>query len=303
MWTPYAALLAVSERNRAFHAENHQDRRDDSIRGTRDMNALRFTKIEGTGNDFILFDNHNGFFKGDERDFFARICARRTGVGADGILLIQEGDQSPVRMRYYNSDGKIAEMCGNAARCAAYYAYHHNIVDTSEFMIQADDGLHLARVQRDIIEVEMVRPSDFETGLDIVHEAGMEEGGLVDTGVPHLVIFTDHVGEVDVEKTAPKYRFHSRFPDGVNVNFVQRMKQNQLQVRTYERGVEGETLSCGTGCVASALAAHRLSEYRSPVTVHTHGGDLSVRFDPEWSSVALSGPVHVIFDGLLHLTL
>jgi len=268
--------------------------------GTKDIS---FTKMTGTGNDFIVFDNRKAFFSGEETDFFARVCRRRVSVGADGVLLVEEGQSAPVRMRYFNSDGREAAMCGNGARCAGFFARAKKCVDADTFLLEASDGVHLLRVNGNEVSLKMRKPEGFRSGYGILRESGFVEGGFVDTGVPHYVIFVQDVDEVAVEKVAPFYRDHRVFPQGVNVDFVERTGEDRIRVRTYERGVEGETLSCGTGCVASTLFAARTFGYRSPVTVVTRGGDLTVGFDDALEDVFLTGRVEIVYEGVLPMTL
>jgi len=260
---------------------------------------LPFTKMAGTGNDFILFDNRAGFFTGQEKDFFNAICKRRFSIGADGVVLVETGTSAPVRMRYYNSDGQEAAMCGNAARCTALYALDKGIVSGTAFALEASDGVHAVSIDGREVTVQMIRIADFRTGFSILREPEFREGGFINTGVPHFVIFVPDVEKVDARETAPRYRFHPVFPEGANVNFVQLLDSGSIRVRTYERGVEDETLSCGTGCVASALMASGNPGYASPVVVETRGGRLTVAFDPDWKNVFLSGPVEIVYEGVL----
>ena len=243
---------------------------------------LPFVKMTGTGNDFIFFDNRAGIFSGDESGFFRDICRRKLSVGADGVVLVERGRSAPVRMRYYNADGLEAAMCGNAGRCTARFAVDRGMVKRNEFTLEAADGLHEVSVLGDSVSIKMRPASGYQTDLGILREPEFEEGGFVDTGVPHYVIFVPDAERVSVRELAPYYRRHSAFSEGANVNFVQVLGPRRIRVRTFERGVEDETLSCGTGCAASALVASRLKGCVSPVAVETRGGELSVSFDREW---------------------
>lgn len=261
-----------------------------------------FTKMSGTGNDFIVFDNRNRLFTGGEAEFFSAICRRRISIGADGVILVDNGIQAPVRMRYYNSDGREAAMCANGARCSALFAYRKGFILKAKFVLEASDGLHEVEVAKNRVRLQMTKPKDLGTGLGIVRESGLREGGFLDTGVPHFVLFTDDSADLDrldVEALAPFYRSHPVFKEGANVNFVQRAGDRAIRVRTFERGVEGETLSCGTGCVASALIASKTFGLPSPVRVETRGGELNVEFDDGWTRVFLTGPVRTAFEGTL----
>ncbi len=263
------------------------------MRSERKISGLEFTKISGTGNHFILIDNRRDLFTGKETGFFATLC-RSDIVGADGVLLVSRGKESPVGMRYFNRDGHEARMCGNGARCCAYYAREKDMVSPGEFMLEASDGLHRIRIQGDIVHLGMQKPHDFKK-MRINRKADGKEGGFVNTGVPHYVLLVEDLDSVNVDQTGSRYRYHPIFSGGTNVNFVQAGKSNSLCVRTYERGVEGETLSCGTGCVASAYIGALNYGLRSPIRVQTRGGMLEVHFNEDWSEVTLSGEVRILY--------
>ncbi len=259
--------------------------------------TIPFAKMAGTGNDFIVIDNRQCRFSGEETELFARLCARRISVGADGVMLISGGDGKPVHMRIFNSDGRKTTMCGNGARCAAFFARWKNFVPADAFILQTAVGPHPVRVDGLHVELQMRPPRDFRRELGVVNEQDLTEGGFIDTGVPHLVLFTPDVESIDLSVLGRMYRHHPFFSDGVNVNIVQLLGESQIRVRTYERGVEGETLSCGTGSVASALVASAVHGLSSPVQVDTCGGVLSVRFDSGWHDVWLSGLVSMVYEG------
>ncbi len=257
---------------------------------------LNFTKMAGTGNDFIVIDNFDKKFSGLEKEFFSRLCKRRWSIGADGLILMEKSKKADLRMRYFNSDGLEADMCGNAARCAANWAFLKNRVSCKNFLIETVKACLRARIGENFaVSVEMPLPADF-TEPGILDENHWEEGGMIDTGVPHYVIFTSNVDNVDVARFGRKYRFHKAFSSGTNVNFVQ-IKDDLLFVRTYERGVEKETLSCGTGCVASAVIAYKKYGRNSPVPVQTPGGMLTVAFDSSLENILLTGEAVVVFEG------
>jgi diaminopimelate epimerase len=204
-------------------------------------------------------------------------------------------------MRYYNRDGQEAAMCGNGGRCLAWYARRIGAVASDAFTLEAADGIHRVQLDKVSVSLEMVRPTDFRPPSGILRESDGTEGGFVNTGVPHFVVFVKDAAKVDMAISAPFYRNHPAFPGGTNVNFVQTVDGHRIRVRTFERGVEGETLSCGTGCVASALVAHRRLAIGSPVEVTTSGGVLTVRFDQSFENVWLQGPVEKAFEGVLEL--
>lgn len=258
-----------------------------------------FTKMEGTGNDFIVFDNRDQKFTGSEADFFRRICQRRLAIGADGVILIEAGQIHPIRMRYFNRDGYEADMCGNGARCVAYFVRKKGMIDQDRFILEASDGIHTVQVSDDLVILELIQPKGYRTGLGIVRESELKEGGLINTGVPHYVLFVEHVDQIDVKKIGAGYAHHETFPEGANIDFVQHVGKNRIRFRIYERGVEDETYSSGTGCAASALIASKHFDFHSPVEVQTRGGDLRVQFDVEWKSVFLEGPVSIVYEGTL----
>ncbi|MFO7889625.1 MAG: diaminopimelate epimerase [bacterium] len=260
---------------------------------------INFTKMNGTGNDFIVFDNRAGIFKGDEADFFKQICTRKFSVGADGILFVDEKKGDTISMRYFNSDGKEADMCGNGGRCVALFARIKNIIQSNSFVVKARDGLHPVSVQKDGVRLSLNPTSEIRTGFNLVKEEGLKEGGYIEVGVPHYVIFADRLEQVQVIRKAPFYRNHKIFPQGVNVNYVHYSGDNQIQVRTYERGVEDETLSCGTGCVASALIYSDHFRITSPVHVITRGGELMVEYGESYKKVFLIGKAEVVYEGVL----
>jgi diaminopimelate epimerase len=260
---------------------------------------IPFTKMSGTGNDFIVIDNRSKLFVGNETDLFSQLCQRRVSVGADGIILLKEGIRAPVRMHYYNADGKEAPMCGNGARCAGFFAYEKRWVHQNHFLLEADDGIHDVTVSSHDVRLSLPAPTDCQTDVGILRETGWREGGFMNTGVPHYVLFVEDVDSVLVEETGRYYRNHQKFASGTNVDFVQYVSDGRLKVRTYERGVERETLSCGTGSVASALFASREFELSSPVEIITLGGHLAVHFNSDWSEISLSGRVSIIYEGLI----
>jgi len=253
----------------------------------------RFWKMSGTGNDFIIINNRDEKFSASHQAAFESICHRRSGVGADGLVLVEKGIGVPARMRYFNSDGQEAEMCGNAARCTAWYARNFGFTDQNEFILQTKDSRHSVEVAGDTVHLTMITPTDYKEKTP--HKApGLKEGGYINTGVPHLVYISDNVDEVDVSLLGRQLRQASN----ANVNFVQIVSDGKLYVRTYERGVEAETLSCGTGCVAAALLVGKIGNLKSPINIETRGGKLAVTYDYDWQKIVLSGKVDLVFEGI-----
>lgn len=266
---------------------------------------LPFVKMSGTGNDFILIDHRQPVINQELMPEFARlVCRRRFSVGADGLIFLENSDRADFQWRFFNGDGSEAEMCGNGARCAARFAYLHGIAP-AHMRFATLAGIIEAKVADVNVSVLMTPPKNFR----LAHQVALTDCKLllhsVDTGVPHAVVFVEDFDEVDICALGREIRFHRDFmPAGTNVNFVQFLDNGMLKVRTYERGVENETLACGTGATAAALLAAALGRMTSPVDIVTSGGDrLAISFDlqegPAAANVFLKGPAHVIYSGEL----
>lgn len=260
--------------------------------------VIPFTKMSATGNDFILFDNRDGIFTGDEKAFFQKICRRRTGVGADGVILLEKSDNADLGYRHFNADGSPAEMCGNGARSLCYYATYQKIV-SPHLTFEINGELHEAWISGDSVRVKIPPPLKIREKLGIVLEEKLNEGGFLILGVPHLILFTETIESLDVDNLGRKYSSHPLFENRTNVNFVQSVDAHTIQVRTYERGVENETLSCGTGSTASAIIAHKTRGTKYPVKVITAGGELKVEWEDIQTSVFLTGSASIVFEGEL----
>ncbi len=271
------------------------------------MTVLKFTKMHGNGNDFIVIDEFEFPVPEDKKAAFAKkYCNRRFGVGADGVLFLAKPMHTSLHMRIFNEDGTEAEMCGNGVRCFVKYAMDHghmrpgiDKVETKAGTLEVEgkivDGKTWVKVSmgKPLFDPRKIPATGINNFMNMpVH--GFEVSA-VNTGVPHAVIFTDDLQAVDILKIAPPIRYDLKvFPKGANVNFVQREGYN-LRVRTYERGVEGETLSCGTGSVAAAAVARYMGYIREETTVYTAGGDLKISFV---SDVAyMEGPAEAVYDG------
>jgi diaminopimelate epimerase len=270
------------------------------------MNAVKFYKMSGAGNDFVVLDNRQGALRGDLNAFSARVADRRRGVGADGVLLLERSPRKDFRMRYFNSDGSEADMCGNGGRCIARYAA---LVGAAPSRMEFENlaGDFGAEVLDDgQVRLQMTRAHGLRLDLDLPVEGKTVRGHSIDTGVPHLVVPVPDAAAVDVKALGRALRTHPAFaPKGTNVNFMQVTGKDSILVRTYERGVEDETLACGTGSVAAAVVAARLGKVSSPVSVTTSGGDiLLVSFNPGpdgADAVVLKGQAEVTFEGVLDL--
>lgn len=259
---------------------------------------LPFYKFSATGNDFILIDNRERIVSGNDVEFFRQICQRRVSVGADGVLLIEKSQEFDFTLRYFNADGAAAE-CGNGARSAAYFAYKNKIAD-KKMKFRFDESVYEAHVNNTLVKIKLPSPRDWSDANGILEENFLEEGGFINTGVPHFVLFGRDIDKQNVQSLGEKYRYHSHFqPAGTNVDFVQVLSPTQIKVRTYERGVEKETLSCGTGCVASAVVSHRKKGTRFATEVVTPGGTLWVSQDGENGPVHLEGEVKLVYEGTL----
>lgn len=258
--------------------------------------AIRFAKMSATGNDFILFDNRSGQFSGAEQEFFQKICRRRTGVGADGIILLEKSEKADLGYRHFNADGSPAEMCGNGARSLCYYAAIREIAPPN-LTFEINKEIHEAWVSGEQVRLRIPPPRTVQGSAGIEPEEGLEEGGFIVLGVPHLIFFAETYESLDVVDIGRKYSCHPLFEKRTNVNFVRPIDFHSIQVRTYERGVENETLSCGTGSTASAIIAHLKKGTQPPVKVLTSGGELEVGWEDFRHSVFLTGMASIVFEG------
>lgn len=268
------------------------------------MTKLAFTKMNGAGNDFVVLDNRDGSLRLDAARI-ARLCDRHRGVGADGLLAVEPArGTADFRMRYYNSDGGEAEMCGNGARCFAKFAATLLDRPREDLRFETEAGEISAQLlPNGDVKLGMSAPHSFAEPVVLDLEGTPTEVHFLNTGVPHAVVFVEDLDATDVRKMGALLRYHPHFaPKGTNVNFVREEPGEGIAIRTYERGVEDETLACGTGVVACALLHHLRSGARSPVSVRVRGGDLlRVEFQPgprgEFSSVFLQGPADLVYEG------
>ena len=262
---------------------------------------LNFWKMHGARNDFVLFDNRSGEFPVDDRTFIAHIAARHSGIGAEGVILIESSETADFRMPFFNPDGGEAEMCGNGARCAARLACELGAADQL-MSIETAAGIIRAKVLPRSVRLWMTEPADWRLDGLLDLEGRTLTYGFVNTGVPHVVMRTGNVQEVDVAEVGSAVRRHRDFaPAGTNVNFMQIQPEGDIRVRTYERGVEAETLACGTGVTACALVAAKNGWASLPVRLHTRSGDM-LMVDGELtedsvSHVTLTGPAEHVFKG------
>jgi diaminopimelate epimerase len=263
---------------------------------------LSFVKLSGAGNDFVALDNRDLRLGSIDRSALARtLCDRHRGIGADGILILEQSDIADVRMLYYNADGTDGGMCGNGGRCTALFARVLG-VPGEELSIEALNFVYRAQFTPVGVKLHMKDPMRIVRGIRVQTPGGVCTVHAIDTGSPHIVQFVSDVEAVNVPTDGLALREHERFmPEGTNVNFVETTDTSVLSMRTYERGVEAETLACGTGSVASAVIAHLEFGLRPPLRVRTRSGEsLRVDFvsrDGRISDVTLEGPAVIIFSG------
>ncbi len=272
---------------------------------------MQFHKYHGTGNDFIVIDNRDHSFPHAGRQgqrMISQLCHRHMGIGADGLILIEEDLQADFSMRFFNADGLPGSFCGNGSRCATAFVFKHDIIPKKQLIFHAADGSHQASViaagkhqlRVRVTLRDVAAPKTSSTSHPFAHQAF-----FVDTGSPHVVIFANKIDKLDVPAEGERIRNDARWqPGGANVNFVEHIGNGKIYVRTYERGVENETLSCGSGVTASAIAAHHMKGIRSEsVSVQTRGGELQVSFNPpqkkgaRYTEVSLEGPATKVYTG------
>lgn len=254
---------------------------------------INFTKYHGTGNDFVLIDNRDGAFPFSEK-LVAGICHRRFGIGADGVMLIENQNGYDFKMKYFNADGRRGSMCGNGGRCIVAFAKKLGII-TDEAYFLASDGEHKALIdENDKVELHM----------QDVNSVEIEENSVfLNTGSPHVVKFIEDHENFDTYKEGHKIRYSDKYKEaGTNVNFVSLIRMNEITVSTYERGVEDETYSCGTGSVAAAIATSvNIKSDTNKYKIHTKGGTLEVSFDKvddTYNQIMLKGPTKEAFSGI-----
>ena len=266
---------------------------------------IGFTKAVATGNDFVIIDNRKGYLKKDLPGIARFLCDRRRGVGADGMMLFEKSISCDFRMRIFNLDGSEAEMCGNGSRCMALFAKENRIAP-SKMRIQTLAGTVNAGVKGNMVKVRLTDPKDIHWNLCLMINECPYKVSFADTGVPHVVHFVKDIDKVGVKELGSKMRYHADFsPSGANVDFVKITDQrsSRIRVRTYERGVEDETLACGTGAVASAIISAEAESLKSPVTIETQGKEMLKvyfdRVDGHFRNVCLEGEAQLVFEGVI----
>ena len=253
---------------------------------------IKFTKMQGTGNDFIFIDQF-GLDKFDLTTEQVRLmCDRKFGIGADGLMILRDHLETDFEMIYYNSDGNLSTMCGNGARCIVKLAYDHRYI-SEETKFLAPDGIHDATIDSDKIYLGMSDVHDYASANDIY---------ILDSGSPHYITFVDDLDAIDVKEAGASIRYSPPYREqGINVNFVEMLSEDSFRIRTYERGVEDETLSCGTGVTAASIAATiKNANDVKHWKIKTQGGDLEVSFvqqERSFNNIKLIGPAEIVFEG------
>ncbi len=254
---------------------------------------IEFYKYQGTGNDFVILENRDNKYDGLLTEQVKKICHRRFGVGADGLMLLSKKEGYDFEMIYYNADGNESSMCGNGGRCLVKFAYHKGM-HKSTYRFIAIDGEHEAEIDRNgIVRLKM---------LDVAQVAYHTGHVILNTGSPHFIKFANNVQDIDVVQTGSEIRHSKEFmQEGINVNFVESIDEDSIFVRTYERGVEDETMSCGTGVTAAALMSAHNENGFNRVEVRTPGGHLSVEFEKidenNFKNIWLCGPAEMVYKG------
>jgi diaminopimelate epimerase len=270
--------------------------------------TVHFSKLSAAGNDFILIDNRESVLPQELSPLVKKWCHRKFSVGADGLITLEKSDNHDFRMRYFNADGSPAAMCGNGARSIARFAWLLNAAP-KKMAFETDAGIIHAEILGSTVRLRMSEPKDARLDFTVSDEKREFSVSFIDTGVPHVVIPVNNADKTDVVEIGRMVRYHREFsPAGTNVNFIQKKDDHTLIVRTYERGVEDETLACGTGCTASAIIAGMKGLVTSPVDCITRGGDVlkiayTLNGAPDMlspvSNVYLEGPAEVTFTGEL----
>lgn len=268
------------------------------------MNKVEFIKMNGAGNDFVMIDNRNLQYQ-FAKEQIEGLCDRHRGIGADGLIMVEPAQtDAQVRMRYYNADGGEAEMCGNGARCFGKFTQKLlGVKEGESIKFDTMAGKLSACFVGEEVQIWMSDPVDFKMNQKLNVDGQMLDVSSVNTGVPHAVIFVEDLAGVEVVKWGRELRYHEAFaPKGTNVNFVKIIRPGQIEIRTYERGVEDETLACGTGMVACALMTVIQQGWSLPVKVKVKGGDVLTiggknKGDLNFNEVTLTGPADLVFKG------
>ena len=253
---------------------------------------LHFYKYQGAGNDFIMVDNRDLSFPKTNTHIINKLCDRRFGIGADGLILLESSKNEDFTMLYFNADGNEGSMCGNGGRCIVAFAKQLGIIK-NETTFNAVDGLHYATIENEIVSLKMIDVNEIKVS---------DSHAFLNTGSPHHIQFCKNIAEIDVKELGAKIRYGAPYLEtGTNVNFAEKITANSFKVRTYERGVEDETLACGTGVTAVAIAAHKTNKTNeNSIMIEVLGGDLEVSFKKVkniYTNIFLKGPAQFVFEG------
>jgi len=259
---------------------------------------MNFSKLTGSGNDFVVIDNRKTEIT-KRKQAAVRLCDRKFGIGADGLLLLEASEKADFRMRIFNPDGSEAEMCGNGLRCILRFAAETGISRKKIVHVETLAGILEGQVSGSTVKAQLNVTGELRLNLRIPAGNTVVTGHFLNTGVPHTLIMTDDIDKVNIQTLGPAIRYHKLFkPKGTNVDWIEIVNRHFLKIRTYERGVEGETLSCGTGSVAAGIAGFLLGKIDSPVTVLARSGEkLCVHFDKTLRAVYLEGKIAFAFRG------
>jgi diaminopimelate epimerase len=256
---------------------------------------LEFYKYQGTGNDFVMIDNRTSFFPKEDKELINKLCDRNFGVGSDGLILLEDDENTDFKMVYFNADGNQSTMCGNGGRCIVAFANKLKVIE-NKTTFNAIDGLHHATINDGIISLQMIDVNEVQ------HKNGFI---FTDTGSPHHVEMVKNIELFDVYNNGKEIRNNIYGGEGSNVNFVEQINSNSFRIRTYERGVENETLACGTGATAAAIAMHSSNKTEAKeINIQVQGGQLSISFEVEnniYKNVFLNGPAEFVFKGQIQV--
>ncbi len=259
---------------------------------------IEFVKAVGSGNDFVIIDNLSGVLE-RPAELARKLCPRRLSVGADGLLLLEKGERVPFRMRIFNPDGSEAEMCGNGLRCFLRYLVYRGLLAENVFAgIETGAGLRRGRAAGNLVTASLGVPEEARFSFQVETESRSFNASFVNTGVPHLVVEVDRIESLPIQEWGSRLRFHPDFaPRGTNVDFVE-IRDGLILIRTYERGVESETLSCGTGSAAAAFVLNRLNRIAWPARLRAASGEI-LQVSESDSELLLEGEVSLVYAGSL----
>jgi diaminopimelate epimerase len=261
------------------------------------VKKYQFSKYSASGNDFVLIDNR--FYQWNPSiEEIKKLCSRRTGIGADGLVLVNHSEKATIKMSIFNADGSEAEMCGNAARSVTHFCHERlAIQQNAQYFIETMNGIYQGHYTEDSVKVKMTELHDL--GAVDLSDLTFDKSLYLNTGVPHSVLMVDDVDNLDIMGLGRRLRLDDRFKNGTNVDFFQVIneKEQRIKLRVYERGVEAETLCCGTGVMATAIACHHFFGWVGEVKVETLGGNLTASIDKSMQELYFAGPVSFVFDG------